>query len=181
MKMGDKLHDNKTSSPPPSSDKNILPKGIEGEVTAAIHMHPAGDVLSEDFSKETIKNPVADETIMSEIDEIDYYLLTPSGKLLERDHDYERTLFLGIFDENTDVFVKGGKLKNVDDKDLQPQAMDKDDPLKPGNISIPWNPSQLPPNWKHDTVNPGGRNCIGCYIDPPEWLKPKHSTTITNN
>jgi len=176
---GDNIHDNKRSSPPPSSEKHELPKGIEGEVTAAIHNHPAGDALSEQFSPETIENGgKGDEYIMSEIDDIDYYLLTPSGKLIERDntsYPSSTTEYLGRFDENTGRFTPGGKLNGINENDLFPIAPEKDDPVKPGNIHIPWSPNALPPDLRPDADRNRSPRCLGCYVDPPEWLKPHHS------
>lgn len=142
----DKLHDNKTSSPPPSSSKHELPKGIEGEVTAAIHSHPAGDALSEEFSNNTIANgSKGDQYVTTNIDEIDYYLLTPSGDLRGREGDVN--VFLGHFNDNNQ-FKKGGALRNTSDKDLLPVAPEPDDPVKAGQIKVPWDVKKLPNDLK---------------------------------
>jgi len=166
-------HDNKAASPPPSSSQHVLPKGVEGEVTADIHSHPAGDVLSEDFSKGTIANGgKGDDYIMNAIDEIDYYLLTPSGILLELDHNTNYTYTLGQFDDDN-KFHKTNFLKSegINDKDLSPILPENDDPFKSGHIIHPWDDKKLPPDLKPNR-NPN-KICIGCYTDPPSWLKPK--------
>ena len=148
-----------------------------GVVVAHIHSHPAGDVLSEDFSNGSIndKGLGGDEYIMDAIDEIDYYLLTPSGRLIGSVNGGMARTFLGRFDDNN-KFYKGGELENVDDEDLLPIKMDEKDPLKPGQIKYPWNENKLPDDLKPEGSKPkgvgrNGRICIGCYIEPPPWVK----------
>jgi hypothetical protein len=175
----DKKHNNKTESPPPTSSQHVLPTGEDVLVTAAIHSHPAGDVLSEDFSGPTIANgEKGDKYIMTEIDDIDYYLLTPSGALIE--FDQETTVLIGNFDDNNH-FTRGYLLKTegISDKDLNPVAPDKDDPIAPGVVHIPWDPKKLPDDLKPRPQKPHNSYCIGC--DGPLPILPNNPDPKNNN
>ncbi len=152
-----------------------MPKGVEGEVVADIHLHPSGDALAEYFSQNTIANGgKGDEYIMTNIDEIDYYLLTPLGKLIERTKG-GTDAFIGQFNMETGDFTRGGALivNGITDNDLLPIAPNPDDPLKQGSITLPWDNDKLPkdlqPKQKSDIDKP---KCIGCYDKPPPWFKP---------
>jgi hypothetical protein len=132
--------------------------------------------MSEQFSKGTIANGgKGDEYIMTVLDEMDHYLLTPSGVLKRRDKDGYGTPVTAYMKKG--IFKIGPGFDgphNGNDDFLPMTSTEADDPTLPGKVSYPWNERSLPTDMK--PILPPGRkpptpNCLGCYEEVPIWLR----------
>jgi RHS repeat-associated protein len=167
---------NRRNSPPPTSYRHRLPKGIQGAVVAHIHSHPAGDGFSMDFSKKVIANGnKGDEYVMEKVDEIDYYLLNPKGQLIKQDNENGTRPFIGSFNENN-KFSPGYTMEKVPEQDLHPVALAPGNAVKSGNISIPWDNNKLPADLKNNIdpvhLTPPQLHCLGCNTQLPKPQPP---------
>lgn len=114
-------------SPPPASEKHLLPKG-NVEVVGDIHSHTVGRGFAdqENFSKTTFAQD-GDEKINRKLAGLDHYLLTPKGSLKVLRDDGEQKE-IAYYDANKDDFKitewfvgpkgrdKHGNVLSVDEK-----------------------------------------------------------------
>jgi hypothetical protein len=137
-----KEFNSKNSSPGPKDPllQNSLPEGII-EIVGHIHSHSEGsDARDEDFSPASIAQE-GDATMMSQNDDLDFYLITPLGRLLvqrQRDDDYSKALLLeGLNspDGKATPHLLNIKGPNESSDDLKP--VDDNDPI--GGVFDPTN------------------------------------------
>lgn len=157
----------------PGPKDQLLTKEVplgDVQVVGHIHSHPKGDDnRDEDFSKSTIAQPGADEGLMKDNPDLDFYLVTPSGLLkVQRQRDDESGL--AIILEGLDTQKAMPRLKNIkgpnkSTSDLFP--VNDNDPIKG---ALEYAPNQYRPPGYNDPNNQP--KCIGCYTNPPPFLKP---------
>lgn len=145
-----------------------------------IHLHPSGDEYAEFFSKGTIKNGgEGDEWIMTYIDDINYYVVTPKGKVKMRDTNGNNAL-VGYFKENGDLIDNDTGKPVTSNNSLFPFQLENGDMPLSGEIYIPWGNYQIPRNRKKDAVSSGmqPKQCNGCYEEIPSWISRKIDTDV---
>jgi hypothetical protein len=149
------------------------------EIVAGIHAHSTTtDDMAEKFSGGTIANGgKGDEYIMTILDEMDHYLLTPKGILLRRDKDIYRDYKTAVYNKNGKFEWAGGFMgPHASNDDLLPMtSTEADDPTLNGKVTHSWIETSLPPDLQptrpKSQSNAPTRNCIGCYEEIPSWLK----------
>jgi hypothetical protein len=131
--------------------------------------------MSEQFSNGTIANGgKGDQYIMTVLDEMDHYLLTPKGYLKHRLGDND--ILTATINGKGNFQIAGGfdGPHKVNDDFLPMTSTEADDPTVGGTVSYPWNEKSLPKDLK-PTLPPGRKpptpNCFGCYEEVPIWLR----------